>query len=186
MIDQERDVLRTLAQGGQVELDDPQAVVEVVAKFFLFHQVGQVAVAGGDQAHVDFDPLVRAHAPDLLILDGPQQRHLEGGAHLRDLVEEHGAAACLFENAALVLECAGKGAAHVAEKLGLEQRWGEPAAVDGEEHLPGAGAVVMDRPRHQLFARAAFPADQHGGAGVGQHGDFLVDFDHPRTAAHQA
>src|SRR5205814_6198137 len=65
VINQERDVFRTLAQGGQVELDNSQAVVEVVAKFSLFHQVGQVAVAGGDQAHVDLYPLVRAHAPDL-------------------------------------------------------------------------------------------------------------------------
>ena len=72
------------------------------------------------------------------------------------------------------------------EEFGLEQGFGQRPAVHGVEALVGARAVVMNRLRHQFFPGPTFPANQHRGARVRHHGDFLVDFEHLRAVAHQA
>jgi hypothetical protein len=56
--------------------------------------------------------------------------------HLADLVEEDGAVVGHLELARLVAIGAREAALHVAEQLRLEQRFGQPRAVDGHERAP--------------------------------------------------
>src|SRR5439155_4824654 len=53
--DQRGDVVGSLAQRRDLDREDVQAVVEVVAEALLLDQPGQVAVRRGDQADVDLD-----------------------------------------------------------------------------------------------------------------------------------
>ena len=48
----------------------------------------------------------------------------------------------------------------MAEQLGLEQRLGQGAAVDGDEGARGAWAVGVDRPGNDLFARTRLAEDE--------------------------
>ena len=59
-----------------------------------------------------------------------------------------------------VADRAGERAAHVAEQLRLEQRFGNRAAVDRDEAIRPARAVVMNRARGQLLAGAGLARDQ--------------------------
>ena len=75
-------------------------------------------------------------------------------AHRPDFVEEQRAFVRLLEPALASADGAGERAAHVAEQLGLEQRLGNRAAVERDEPLRAARAVVMDGARHDFLARA--------------------------------
>uniref|UniRef100_A0A1I7YAB7 Uncharacterized protein n=1 Tax=Steinernema glaseri TaxID=37863 RepID=A0A1I7YAB7_9BILA len=70
------DVGATLAQGGQLEGDHVQAIVKVFAELADLGQVLQVAVGGGNQAHIDLLRLHRAHPSDLAFLQYAQQAGL--------------------------------------------------------------------------------------------------------------
>src|SRR3989442_11064057 len=60
-----------------------------------------------------------------------------------------------------------EGAAFIAEQLGLQEVLRDGGAIDGEERLPVALAVFMNRPGDQLFSGPAFAENQdvdvHGG-----------------------
>ena len=55
MLDEQGDVLLALAQGRQADLDHVEPVEQVVAEGARPHQRLQVAVGGGDDAHVRLD-----------------------------------------------------------------------------------------------------------------------------------
>ena len=50
----------------------------------------------------------------------------------------------------------------MAEQLALEQVLGDRRAVDGDERPLPRGDTLVQRPRHQLLARAALAEQQHG------------------------
>ena len=133
--DEQRDVLAALAQRRQVDRDDVEAVEEVLAHRPLRHRRLEVAVGGGDEPHVGLDVLRVADAPDLALLDGPQELDLQQRRDLGDLVEEQRAAVGRGEEAHLVGDRAGERSLHVAEQLGLHQALGDRPAVDGDERL---------------------------------------------------
>ena len=94
----------------------------------------EVAVGGGDHAHVDARlRLIRPDGLDLAVLEKPQQERLHAQAHLADFVEEQRAAMRELELAALVAVGAGEAALDVSEELRLEQRLGQAGAVHGHE-----------------------------------------------------
>ena len=89
----------------------------------------EIAVGGGDDAHVDLARALAADAAELARLQDAQQLALHAGRHLADLVQEQRAAVGDLEQAARVALGAGEGAAHVAEQRRLEQRLGDGGAV---------------------------------------------------------
>ena len=87
----------------------------------------------GDDAHVDLDVTRVAEAPDLLLLEGAQELHLQVERQLADLVEEQRPAAGLLEEPAPICGGVGERALLVPEQLALEEVLGDGAAVDGDE-----------------------------------------------------
>ena len=86
-----------------------------------------------------------------------------------------------LEAAAPLAVGAGERAALVAEQLGLDQRVGQRADVDGHQRRLGARAGVVDGPRHQLLARAALAADEDRGAAGGRARRGVDGFGHLRV-----
>ncbi len=111
--------------------------------------------------------LGRAEPPHLAALEGAEELDLERAGHLRDLVQEQGAAVGLLEEAELVHGGAGEGAPHVAEELGLEQGLRHRAAVHGHERARRARAGVVHGLGDDLLARAGLALDQERGVGGG-------------------
>ncbi|HXV20177.1 MAG TPA: hypothetical protein VD811_04180, partial [Desulfuromonadales bacterium] len=73
---QQGDVLLALAQRRQVDGDDAEPVVEVLAEIPLVDLPAQVLVGGGDDAHVGLAGLDAADALELPLLQHPQQLRL--------------------------------------------------------------------------------------------------------------
>ena len=74
--------------GGQVDGHHRQPVVEILAEAPGLDLRLQVAVGGGDEAHVDPGGLDAAHPLELALLERAQQLHLHLDRDLADLVEE--------------------------------------------------------------------------------------------------
>jgi hypothetical protein len=112
--------------------------------------------------------LVVSVAPDLALLQGPQQLHLEGPGQLAHLVEEERPAVRRLEEPLLVPVRSRERATDEAEELRLEELLGDPPAVDGDEGHARAQRLAMQHPGDQLLPRPAGAGDEHGGV-VGRH-----------------
>ena len=161
---EEGDVVATLPQRGQIDVEDVEPVVQVGAEAPRFHMLAQRTVRGRDHSHVHFDGLHAAHARELALLQHPQELHLRGLRNLGDLVQKKRPAIGQLEPAEPTLGGAGKGALLVAKQLAFEQALRECANVDGDERPVAAGAEPRERARDELLAAAALPLDEHRAA----------------------
>src|SRR5262252_5587105 len=180
---EERDVLGPLAQRRERDGQHVDPVVQVLPEGLVAHGLGGVAVGRGHDPNVDLDLRLATDPANHAVLQNAEVLHLESGAHLRDLVEEDGAAVSQLEEARLALVRAGERALLVAEELALHQRLGDGRAVDGDERPLAPIAHLMIGPGDQLFARSRLAGDQHRGvAGPGQL-DQSIDLLHRRARA---
>ncbi len=185
-IDQRRDVLAALAQRRHRQVNDVQAVEQILAERPFRDHVAQVAVGRGDDA--DVDAAHRSIGADLLQLAGlhePQQQALHAERHLADFVEEDAAAVGHFELALLVAIGAREASLDVPEQLGLEERFRQAGAVDRHHRAICARAALMDGVRHELLADAAFPGDEDLGVRPRDPVDFLRQLDDHGARADQ-
>src|SRR5204863_3481295 len=133
-----QDLAPPLAQRRDVQRDAVQAVIEVLPEAAGRDLCFDVAVRGRDEAHVDRTRLDAADALDLARLDDAQERRLQLGRHVADLVEEDGAPRRRLEQAGLRLRRTRERALLVTEQLALEQALGHGRAVDRDEWRLGA------------------------------------------------
>ena len=138
MLGQQRNVGRTLAQGGQLDRDDVETPKEISAKAARGHVVLELAVGGCENAHVDALVDLVAHRSQDAVLDQTQQFGLHAQFHLADLVEQDGPAAGFGEAADAGGVGAGERASGVTEKLRLDQVGGDGGAVHRHERLLGS------------------------------------------------
>jgi hypothetical protein len=170
---EQEDVRLALAQRRQLEREQGEPVVEVLAEATRPHRLGQVLVGGGDDPHVDGLGPGAAEATDDAVLEDLEQLGLEAGREHADLVEEEHAAMGELEEAGLGLAGIGERPALVAEQLGLEQGLGDRGAVDVDEGAAGAGAGAVQGAGEEALAGAGLAAEEdrrrpRGGRGARQ------------------
>ena len=151
---QRHDVRGTIAQRRNLDVEDAEAVEQVLAKGAALHRFPQVAVGRGDHPDVRLDEPRAAEALELAFLKHAQELRLRGEAHLGHLVEEQHAARRQFDLAGLCLVRAREGAALVAKQLGLEQLLGQRGAIQRDERPGPARRRGMDEPRDDFLAGA--------------------------------
>ncbi|KEH14066.1 hypothetical protein GY15_07625 [Delftia sp. 670] len=171
-------VFVALAQRGQAQADDVEAVEQILAEGAVAHALLQVLVGGGDDAHMCLDGLVAAHAVEMPVRQHTQQARLQVERHVADFIEKERAALGLLEAAAPLGLCAREGAALVAEQLGLQQVLGDGGGVDGHEGAARHGRVLVQRARHQFLARARLARDQHRDLALAEPADGAKDVLH--------
>ena len=159
---QQRNVLAPLAQRHRLHRKHVEAEIEVFAKPAALHFLLEVAVGGGDQAHVDGAGALFADAFEIALLQHAQQLALQFQRNFADLVEKQRAAVGEFEPADAVAHRAGEGAADVAEELALEQFARDRRAVDPDQRPVAAAARLVDGARDQFLAGAGFAGDHDG------------------------
>ena len=113
---QQLDIFAAFAQRRQAQVEDIEAVIEVGAKQPLLDLLAQVAVRGGDDAHVHRRWFSTAKAQHFTLLQHPQQAGLQAHRHFTDFVEKQGAGVCRFDQARFApLAATGECAFFVAE-----------------------------------------------------------------------
>ena len=91
VLDQHGNVFFSLAQRRNLDGKHVQAIKEVPSKSAGSDRRLQVAIGGGNHAHVRVNRLVSAHTLELPLLQNPQQGNLGLRGKLTDLIEEDGA-----------------------------------------------------------------------------------------------
>ncbi len=182
MIHERRDVVATLAQRRNRDRNDVEAIEQIFLKLALGDHLPQIAVGRRDDAQVDVLGALGAERLELAFLQDAQQFRLHREAHGADLVEEDRAAVGQREFAFLGRRRARKGAPHVPEELGFEERLGNRRAVHFDERHVALGAAVVNRAGDELFAGAGLAGDEDGALGVGHELGAADDFFH-RAAA---
>jgi hypothetical protein len=114
----------------------------------------RILVGGRHETDVGLDRLLGADAHDGAGLERPQQLDLRFRRHLRDLVEEQSAAACLLKEASVLAGGPGEASLLVSEELAFDQRRGDRPAVDRDEAAATTRAQRVDDGRHFFLARA--------------------------------
>src|SRR5437899_1601250 len=77
-------------------------------------------------------------------LERLEDLRLHGDVHVADLVEKQRSALGLPKGSCPVVRRAGEGSPHMAEELALDELGRNGGAVDGDERLAAAMAVVVD------------------------------------------
>ena len=173
-----KDVLGAFAQGGEVNLENGEAVEEVFAEAAGFDFVVEVAVGGGEEARGGVVFAVGADALEASVLGDAEELGLELRGHLGDFVEEQGAGAGFLEAADALVDGTGEGAFFVTEEFGFEEVFWEGGAVHFHQRAGGAGAPGVDDVGEDFFADAAFAGDEDAAFGGGNEGGVAEDGAH--------
>ena len=186
MADQQGNVLRPVAQRRQRDLQHLQAVIEILAETLGGDFGFQVAIGGGDDAHIDGDFLLRTNRPDTPLLQHPQQLGLGGQRQFGNFVEKQRTAPGVVEQALAVLLGAGIGPLDVAEQFRLDQLGRNGGAIDRHERAVRPFAHAMQGTRGDLLAGAGLATEQHGGRRWRDALEPLADLDHQFRLANHA
>ena len=181
IVRKQRDVLRPLAEGGDVDIHHVQPVVEVLPELPVLHHLPEILVGGGNDPNVHRLRLA-AHSGDLPLLQDPQELRLDVVGELVHLVQKDSALIrhLKFTDPAAPLG-AGEGSLLIAEELALHQSLRDGGAVDGDHGALAAAAEIVDGMGHHLFAAAGLAGDQHGGVGLADLGDLHPQGGHGLT-----
>jgi len=123
---------------------------------------GQIAIGGGDHAHIHRHLLLRTDRAHLALFQHAQQLGLQRQRQFRNFIEKQRAAAGVIKQALAARRGAGKSAFDMTEQFGLDQLFGDRRAVDGNERPLGAQAHAVQGACGELLAGARFAMDQHG------------------------
>src|SRR4051794_12697891 len=127
-----------------LERVDPKE--QVLAELVGGDHLAEVAVGRTEDADVHAERVVLADAAEFARFEEPEQLHLHALVELADLVEEERAAVGHLEQPLAVGVGPGERTATVAEELALHEVLGQGAAVDRDERLAGASALVVQAP----------------------------------------
>ena len=161
-------VFLALTQGRQAQADDIEAVKQVLAESAVLDALLQVLVGGRNYAHVGFHRTMTAYAVKVAVAQHAQQAGLQIERHVANFIEEQGAAVGLFKTPPAHRLRASESAALVPEQLGLEQVFGDGRGVDGHKRPTGTWRMLVQRARHQLFARTRLTRDHDGDVALAQ------------------
>src|SRR6266852_212696 len=156
-----------------------QAEVKVLPELAFLVCRLQITIGGGDHANVNFESLVAAHWPHFFFLKHAQQLGLKLHGELADFVQENSAAVGGLEETVFGAIGAGESAFFIAEELTFNERGHQRTTIHGYERALGIRAAIMNGPRYQLFASAAFSRDQHRRARVlkaRHHAHYILNF----------
>ena len=161
-----------------MDRENVQAIVEIATEFAIQHHLFEIAVGGGDQAHVGLDQLVAAQTFKFLLLQHAQQFGLQFQRHIAYFVKEQRAFIRQFETTNALGAGTGKRAALVTEQVAFQQARRHCRAVHFHHPAVITAAQVMDGAGNQLFAGAGFTEDQHRTVAWGDHLHLLEDVEH--------
>ncbi len=178
VIRQQGDVPAALAERGQLDGEDVQAIIEIAPECSLMDHIFQRPVGSGDQAYVRAAGFRAAQSFIAALLDDAQQFGLGKRGQISHFIQKQRAAVRLFKAAPVQALRSGKRAALVAEQFVFHQRFGQGRTVQGDEGPVRTRACRVDGQCGQFLARSAFPPQQHRGGRAGHLIDAGVDLLH--------
>src|SRR5271168_2376863 len=122
----------------------------------------EIAVCGGNHAHVHTQRVAAPYWLKLVFLQDAEQLHLSLQAKLSDFVQKDRATVGKLEAADAPLEGPRECSLHMPKQFTLYQTSRDGAAVHTHQGTPIAGASVVDRTRNEFLPRPGFSVNEHG------------------------
>src|ERR1051325_8308140 len=104
-----------MAQGGQGNREDAEAVVKIFAEPAFFHGGFERRVSGRDDADVQLDLAFASQPAHASIFEYAKQLGLGGQRHVADLIQQYGAVLGQFETSRTAFDGSREGAFFVTE-----------------------------------------------------------------------
>src|ERR1700722_18754886 len=136
-----------LAQGRHMHGNYVEAKIKIFAEGAGFIRGFEIAIGGGDDADIDFYPLIGADGTDFFLLQYAQELRLQFERQFANFVEKNGAAVGSLEKSLLRFQRAGEGSFFIAEEFAFDERRDERSAIDGDERTRGKCAAEVNRTR---------------------------------------
>src|SRR5690349_22517792 len=95
--------------------DDAQAVEKVLAEFAGSNGLFQIAIGGGDHAHVNINFLGATQRPDFAFLQHTIEFHLHRRTHVADLIKKESSVVRSLKKSLAIFVGSGKGALEIPE-----------------------------------------------------------------------
>ena len=156
MLDQQRQILRPLAQRRQLNLDTLQAVIEILTEATRGNFGFQIAITRCNNPHIDRNFLLRTDRPNAPLLKHTQQLGLRGKRHFANFIKKQRAAASIVEQPLAALLGPSVGAFDVAEQLRFDQLGGNRSTIDRHKRAFGPIARLVQGARCHLLTGAGF------------------------------
>src|SRR5271170_4619702 len=100
------DVFLALAQWRDIDGDNVQSIVKILAKGSLLERLAEIAIRGCDQAHIHLHRFRATQALELALLQDAEQFHLRYRRNVSNLIEKQRSLISQFEFAQLASICA--------------------------------------------------------------------------------
>src|SRR4030095_7312847 len=175
MVDEEKQVVATIAQRRDDEWNGGNSKIEVLAKEFLANAFGEIAVGGHNDANVDVDRLRTADAFETPFFEDAEQLGLAGERKLANFVEKECAALRHFDFSGFPVASAGEGPAFVAEEFVLHETFGNGCAIQSDKRLRASIGKVVNGASEEFLARTAFTEQENGCPGRGHALELLAN-----------
>src|SRR5579864_7350473 len=144
---QHLDVVDTVTEGIDDDLDHVQPEVQVFAECSPFDSPFEVAIRRRDDSDFHLDGRIAPHPFEGVALEHTQKLSLNSRAHFPHFIEKDRSLVGLLELADFSARGPGERPFLVPEKLALEQALGEGRTVHADEWAVAATARKMNRPR---------------------------------------
>src|SRR5262245_59236240 len=118
---EEGNIRLALTEGHEIDREDIQSIIKILAELSFSHFFGQVSIRCRYQTNIGFQRSVASDAFELAFLNCPQQLALKLNGNFADFIKEQSTAVGEFKPAHAIAERARKSAFHVAEEFTLEE-----------------------------------------------------------------
>src|SRR5210317_1332450 len=183
-INQDHNVVASFTQRRQVDGNDLQTIVEVVAKSFILDLLEQLLIGRGHDTDINRNLFVASDPANGPFFKDTQQLGLHAHFHITDLIEKEGAAVSHLEETLLLVLGVGESPFFMSHQFALKQSLWNRGTVDRHKRFVFTRALHMNSAGDQLLAGAAFTLNQHGaGVAFGDLANHVEDLLHVTTFA---
>jgi len=151
MICQQWNIAAAFAQGGQLDFDNRQSIIQVLPKRPVLDHLQQICVGRCYQPDIQADLFVISQAGYLSIFQHAEQFNLRLHRHLADLVQKQGASVGVFELTDSFAHGSGKCPLLMPKQFAFQNTVRQRRDIQGHKRLTFAFAVLMNRAGDQFF-----------------------------------
>src|ERR1700690_3910026 len=161
MFQESGNIFAALAQTGEMHANHVDAIEKVGAESPSLDFIFETPIRGADYPCFNLLFFLIADGGELAVLQHLKQLGLQRRIELADFVEEERSAISHLDAAGLAIVSAGKRALAESEKFAFEQRARDCGAIHLHEWAESARRQMMNQPRKNFLAGAAFALNQH-------------------------
>ena len=162
MVRKEGQIALPLPQWRKSKPEHVYSIIEIFSKFSFLNDSFEVSIPGGYHTNGSASGFGGPERAKLAVLEEAQQFHLGREWQGIHFVEQHRTPVSFSNEPDPILDGSGKGAAVVAEKFALHERFGDRTAVHRHKRLSGPITEIVNGPSKDFLARTRFSSDEDG------------------------